>query len=215
MTMNALQEALSRRLVPVVMIEDAAAAGPLGDALIQGGLPCVEITLRSAAALKALAAMTRRGDMIVGAGTVISIGQVRQALDAGAQFMVSPGFNAEMVQYCRDLDIPLLPGVCTPTEIQTAQNHGLETLKYFPAEAFGGLRTLQALCAPFPMMRFVPTGGVTAENLAGYLRHPSVAACGGSWMVDRQLIASRRFAEITRRVRDAMEIVAKSMSSVP
>ena len=206
---NPLLEVLSRRLIPVVTLEDAASADPLADALAAGGLPSAEITLRSPAALKAISGMARRRDLIVGAGTVLTVGQVRQALDAGAQFIVSPGFNPGVVQYCRDLQIPVLTGVSTPTDILTALTHGLDTVKFFPAEAAGGLRTLQAVSAPFPMMRFVPTGGITVDNLAAYLQLPQVAACGGSWIVDRDLIASGKFDVIRQRIREALAIVRK------
>lgn len=197
----------ARRLIPVVTLENAAAADPLAEALVAGGLPVAEITLRSPAALEAITAMARRGDVTVGAGTVLTVGQVRQTVEAGAQFMVSPGFNPEMVRYCLDQQIPVLPGVSTPTEIQTALSHGVETVKFFPAEAFGGCRTLKALGAPYPTVRFVPTGGITADNLAGYLQLPQVAACGASWVASGDLVASGRFENIRQRIVAALKIV--------
>jgi len=206
---DALSQVLSRRIIPVIVLDDPAAAGPLADALIAGGLPCAEITLRSPAALKALSAMAGRGDIVVGAGTVLSVDQARQARSAGAQYMVCPGFAPDVVTYCREAQIPVLPGVCTPTDIHLALNHGIHTVKYFPAEAVGGLHTLKALSGPFPMMRFVPTGGITAENLMRYLAHPNVAACGGSWIVARELIASGNFAAIRQRVSAAVAIAAQ------
>lgn len=202
-----LDAILARRLIPVVTLEDAAAADSLAAALVAGGLPVAEITLRSPAAIAAIAAMARRGDVIVGAGTVLTVGQVRQAVEAGAQFVVSPGFNPEMVRYCLDRQIPVLPGVSTPTEIQTALFHGVDTVKFFPAEAFGGCRTLKALGAPFPTVRFVPTGGIAADNLAGYLHLPQVAACGASWVVSGDLVTSGRFEDIRQRIVAALKIV--------
>jgi 2-dehydro-3-deoxyphosphogluconate aldolase/(4S)-4-hydroxy-2-oxoglutarate aldolase len=203
-----LMDIVARRLIPVITLDDASAADPLGELLAIAGLPCAEITLRSPAALSAIAAVARRGDMLVGAGTVLTVGQVRAALDAGARFIVSPGFDPAIVQFCRDLQIPVLPGVSTPTDIQMALAHGLETVKFFPAEAFGGPRTLEAVSAPFPMMRFVPTGGITPDNLARYLQLPQVAACGASWLAPRDLLVAGRFDEIERRVAAAMAIVA-------
>jgi 2-dehydro-3-deoxyphosphogluconate aldolase/(4S)-4-hydroxy-2-oxoglutarate aldolase len=212
---NILEDVVSRRLIPVAMIEDPAAAGPLADALVAGGLPCAEITLRSPAALQALAAMARRGDVLVGAGTVLTAGQARQALDAGARFLVAPGLDPALVAFCREAKVPVLPGVCTPTEIQTALGLGLDTVKFFPAEAFGGVATLRALGAVFPMVRFVPTGGIAAANLAAYLALPQVAACGGSWIVDRGLIVQGRFDEIRRRVAASMHIVHQDGELAP
>jgi 2-dehydro-3-deoxyphosphogluconate aldolase/(4S)-4-hydroxy-2-oxoglutarate aldolase len=200
---------LARRLIPVVTLEDAAAANPLADALVTGGLPVAEITLRSSIAIKAIEMMARRKDLIVGAGTVLTVAQVQQALDAGAQFMVSPGFNPEMVRFCHDRKIPVLPGVSTPTEIQAALDHGVDIVKFFPAEAFGGCRTLRAVSAPFPTVRFVPTGGITSDNLADYLNLPQVAACGASWVASASLVTAARFEAIRQRVVAALKIVAE------
>lgn len=204
------RQALSRRIIPVVIIDAAEDTEPLAEVLIAGGLPVAEITLRSSAALKAIKTMAYRGNLIVGAGTVLTTDQVRQATDAGAQFIVSPGFNPELVQFCQNLKIPVLPGVSTPTDIQLSLAHGLDTVKFFPAEAFGGTQTLAAVSGPFPAMRFVPTGGITNENLLPYLRMPQVAACGGSWIVDRDLIASGSFDVIRQRIIEALAIVAKA-----
>jgi 2-dehydro-3-deoxyphosphogluconate aldolase/(4S)-4-hydroxy-2-oxoglutarate aldolase len=206
---DVLKAVMARRVVPVVTIDDARDALPLADALIAGGLPVAEITLRTPAALQAIANIAGRGDLLVGAGTVLTMGQVRQALDAGAQFIVSPGFNQSMVQFCRDLRIPVLPGVCTPTDIQLALDYGLNQLKYFPAEAFGGVSTLTAVSSPYPEVRFMPTGGINADNLASYLRLPQVTACGGSWMVERKLIRERQFDEIRANIIAAAQIVAQ------
>ena len=206
---TSLKALLARRLIPVVTLAEALAAAPLAEALVAGGLPVAEITLRSPAAINAIAVLARRGDMMVGAGTVLTIGQAQQALAAGAQFLVSPGFDPGMVRYCHDHNIPYLPGVSTPTEIQTALSHGIDTLKFFPAEAFGGCRTLKAVGAPYPSVRFVPTGGITADNLTGYLQLPQVAACGASWLVSEDLVAAGRFEDIRQRVVAALKIVAE------
>jgi len=202
-----LTSVLARRLIPVLALADAAAADPIADALAAGGLPVAEITLRTPSAIRVVERMARRAEMIVGAGTVLTVAQAQQALDAGAQFMVSPGFDPEVAGFCHDRGIPVLPGVSTPTEIQTALAHGVDTVKYFPAEAFGGFRTVRALSAPYPAVRFVPTGGITADNLAGYLELPQVAACGASWMVSADLIAAARFEEIRQRIVAALKIV--------
>jgi len=202
-----LTSLLSRRLIPVVTLGDPAAADPLADVLTAGGLPIAEITLRTPVAIKVIERMARRTGMIIGAGTVLTTAQARQASDAGAQFMVAPGFDPAIVGFCRERQIPVLPGVSTPTEIQAALAHGVDTMKYFPAEAFGGCRTLQAVSAPYPAVRFVPTGGITADNLAGYLKLPQVAACGASWVVSRDLVAADRFEEIRQRIVAALKIV--------
>jgi 2-dehydro-3-deoxyphosphogluconate aldolase / (4S)-4-hydroxy-2-oxoglutarate aldolase len=207
MTMSAdLERALKMRVIPVVEIHDADLAGPLADALAAGGLPCAEITLRTSAGVDAIRQLSGRSDMVVGAGTVLSVVQAGQAVDNGACFVVSPGLNPKVVQFCGDRNVPVLPGVCTPSDITAAFELGLSLLKFFPAEAFGGLKTLNAISAPFPMMRFVPTGGIDAGNLCTYLSHPKVAACGGSWMVKSKLISERRFSEITQLTREAVAL---------
>lgn len=203
------QIALGFRVIPVVSIENLEDTGPLADALIEGGLPSAEVVFRTNAALKAIAAMAARGDLIVGAGTVLTVEQADKAVEAGATFIVSPGFHPKVIRYCLDHRIPVLPGVCTPTDIGTALDHGLDLVKFFPAETFGGIKTLKAFNAPFPMVRFVPTGGISPQNLCDYLKLPYVVACGGTWMASRQLIASKRFDEIRKLVREASEIAKK------
>ena len=198
------------KVVPVVKIEDAKKTGPLSDALLEGALPCAEITFRTAAALGAIKIASARGDMLVGAGTVLKVDWVKRAVDAGARFIVSPGFNPKVVGYCVDNHIPVTPGVSTPTDIETALDYGLEVLKYFPAEAFGGVKTLRAVSAPYGMVRFIPTGGINAGNLLDYLRCDKVFACGGSWMVKAELIAGGRFDEITRLTREAVELAKRA-----
>jgi 2-dehydro-3-deoxyphosphogluconate aldolase/(4S)-4-hydroxy-2-oxoglutarate aldolase len=201
---------LQNRIIPVVAIEEAVNAVPLADALIEGGLPCAEITFRTAAAEAVIATLAQRGDMLVGAGTVLKIEQVQAAVDAGACFIVAPGFNPRVVKYCIDHSIPVTPGVATPTDIEAAMEFGLEIVKYFPAEAFGGLKTLKAISGPYTMMKFIPTGGINAGNVSEYLRHPTVAAVGGSWMVKSSLISEGQFETITRLTKEAMALAAKA-----
>jgi 2-dehydro-3-deoxyphosphogluconate aldolase/(4S)-4-hydroxy-2-oxoglutarate aldolase len=208
------EQVLALKVIPVVALERAADAPRLADALAAGGLPCAEITFRTAAAADAIRALAGRADFSVGAGTVLDLEQARRAADSGARFVVSPGMNPKVVRFCRDNGIPVLPGVCTPSDITLAYEMGLELLKFFPAEAMGGLKTLDALAGPFPMMRFVPTGGIDPRNLCDYLRHPRVAACGGSWMVKAGLIAEGRFADIARLTREAVEL-ARGASGQP
>ena len=195
------------KLVPVVVIENAEDAEPLAQALIEGGLPCAEVTFRTAAAADAVKRLGRIRDILVGAGTVLSVEQVKQAVGSGAKFIVSPGFNPKVVAYCVDNKIPIIPGICTPTEVEAALEFGLEVLKFFPAESYGGLNTLKAISAPYPMVRFVPTGGIGAHNFMAYLKFPKVLACGGSWMVAKELISGRKFDEISRLTREAMALV--------
>ena len=197
------------RIVPVIVLDDAADAGPLADALLAGGIDCAEITLRTPAGLAAVQALAHRDDILVGAGTVLTAMQTDEAVAAGARFVVSPGLGLDVVSRAQQLGVAVLPGVATATELQTAAAAGLGAVKFFPAGALGGLGMLDALAGPFPGMRFMPSGGVTAENAADYLAHPSVFAVGGSWMVPRTLIGAGRFAEITalcRRTVDALAV---------
>ena len=204
---TALEEVLQMKIVPVVAIHDAGHSDALADALIEGGLPCAEITFRTAAAAVAIRTMAKRGDMLVGAGTVLTIDQVKLAVDAGARFMVAPGLNPRVVDYCQERNIPITPGVATPTDIETALDLGLKILKYFPAEAFGGLKALKAISAPYTAVKFIPTGGINAGNVIAYLEHPKVVACGGSWMVKSALIAAGQFDKITSLTREAVNLV--------
>jgi 2-dehydro-3-deoxyphosphogluconate aldolase/(4S)-4-hydroxy-2-oxoglutarate aldolase len=208
------KDALEMRVIPVVAIKAAADANPLADALITGGLPCAEITFRTAAAEEVIRHLAKRGDMLVGAGTVLSLEQAQKAIDAGAGFIVSPGFNAKVVRFCLDHDLPVAPGVCTPTDIQMALDMGLTLVKFFPAEAIGGLKTLKAIAAPYTMMKFIPTGGINAKNLCDYLAHSQVPAVGGSWMVSSAMISEHRFDEIARLTQEAVALVDQMKPSV-
>lgn len=197
------------RLVPVAAIPNADQALGLAEALVEGGLPVLEITLRTDAALDAIRAASKVGPSLkLGAGTVVTKEQAAEAVDAGAQFIVSPGLNASVVEYCLKEGVPVLPGVCTPTEVEMARAFGLKTLKFFPAESFGGAKTLKAMSAVYADFRFVPTGGITVSNVMEYLALPTVLACGGSWMVPQDTVAQRDFRKITELVREAVRTVA-------
>ena len=197
------------KLIPVVVIEDAADAAPLGRALLDGGLPCAEVTFRTAVAPEAISALDKLGGLLVGAGTVLTVDQAKQAVDCGAKFIVTPGFNPQVVGYCVDNSIPITPGVCTPSGIEAALGFGLNVVKFFPVEAFGGLKTLKAVAGPYPMMKFIPTGGINAANIGDYLAFDKVLACGGSWIVKKDLIAAKNFTEITCLTEYAVSLVAK------
>jgi len=196
------------KLVPVVVIRDAADAGPLADALLEGGLPCAEVTFRTAAAPEAISAIDRHGGLLLGAGTVLTVDQAKQAVDCGAKFIVTPGFNPDVVAYCVDNAVPITPGICTPTGIEAALGFGLNVVKFFPSEAFGGLKTLKAISGPYHMMKFIPTGGINADNVVDYLGFEKVLACGGSWMVKKDLITAGDFAEIARLTQQAVSLAA-------
>lgn len=199
----------SLRIVPVIVIDDLAAAGPLAGALAAGGLGCAEVTLRTPGALAAVARFAANAELLVGAGTVLDPDQASAAADAGARFIVSPGFDAEVVHRCQQLGIPVLPGTATPTDIQLARRAGLTAVKFFPAQALGGVPALDAIAAPFPGMMFVPTGGITPENVAAYLRHRAVLAVGGSWMAPRKLIAAGDWERIGRLAAEASALAAR------
>jgi 2-dehydro-3-deoxyphosphogluconate aldolase/(4S)-4-hydroxy-2-oxoglutarate aldolase len=194
------------RLVPVIVINEEENAYPLAQALKAGGLPCAEITFRTAAAAGAIRAMASDPDIILGAGTVLRPEQVDQAMEAGARYIVTPGFSAEVVRACQANSVPVFPGVATATEMQMALEAGIEVVKFFPAEALGGLATLKALAAPFSMMRFIPTGGISASQLSDYLAFPKVLAVGGSWIAPSKLIVGHRFDEITELATQAVAI---------
>jgi 2-dehydro-3-deoxyphosphogluconate aldolase/(4S)-4-hydroxy-2-oxoglutarate aldolase len=196
----------------VIVLEHEAAAAPLADALAAGGLRCAEVTYRTAAAQAALTVMAKDERLVVGAGTVVSPGQVDLAVAAGAKFIVSPGFHVDVVRRCAALGVPTFPGVATSGEIMAALAEGIDVVKFFPAEQLGGLDMLAALAAPFTTVKFIPTGGVTPAKAARYLAHPSVLAVGGTWMVSPKLIAAADWSEITRLTAEAVAAVSGSGS---
>jgi 2-dehydro-3-deoxyphosphogluconate aldolase/(4S)-4-hydroxy-2-oxoglutarate aldolase len=202
-----LQQFEKMRIVPVVAIQNAEDSMQLADALIEGGLPCAEITFRTTAAIDAMRIMAKRSDILVGAGTVLKVDQVKAAIDVGARFMVSPGFNPKVVGYCVENNITVTPGICTPSDIEAALEFGLKALKFFPAEAFGGLKTLKAMSGPYTTVKFVPTGGIGPNNLVEYLQFPKVLACGGTWIAKSDLISEGKFKSIINNAREAVEIV--------
>ena len=204
---DVMQRIKELKLVPVVVLDDAKDAAPLAEALIEGGLPCAEVTFRTAAAADSIKAMSKYPEICLGAGTVLSVDQVKQAVDCGATYIVTPGFNPKVVGYCVENNIPITPGVCAPTQIEMGLEFNLEVMKFFPAEAYGGLKTLKAICAPYNMVKFIPTGGINASNVCDYLAFDKVFACGGSWMVKKDLVAAGNFAEIARLTKEAMELV--------
>ncbi len=197
-------------LVPVVQIEQTEEAVGLGKALLDGGLPCAEITFRTTYAEESIRSIAAAlPEIVLGAGTVLTTDQADRAVRAGAQFIVSPGFNPQVVEWCLENEVAVIPGVATPTEVEMALCKGLSVLKFFPAQAMGGVEMLKAIAAPYSQVRFIPTGGINAQNLAEYLQLPIVLACGGSWFVKASLISSGEFSEITRLTREAMSIVSQ------
>jgi len=195
------------RIIPVVVIDDASKAGPLAEAFLAGGLPCAEVTFRTAAAAEAIKKLSQFKDLLLGAGTVLKVDQVKSAVDSGATFIITPGFNPKVVGYCVNHKIPIFPGICTPTDIEMGLEFGLEIFKFFPSEAYGGIKMLKAISGPYGMVRYIPTGGINEKNIADYLSFNKVIACGGSWMAPRELIAEGRFGEITRLVSEAVRTV--------
>lgn len=205
--LNKKLEAL--KVVPVVKLDREQDALPLGEALCAGGLPAAEITFRTDAAEGAIRAMVKRfPDMAVGAGTVTSVVQAKRAVDAGASFLVSPGVNMSVVEYCAENSVPIYPGTCTPSEIMSVFGLGIDVVKFFPCAQYGGLKTIKALAPVFPGLRFMPTGGINIENLAEFLAYDRIIACGGSWMVSAKLINAGRFDEITRLSAEAVSVAA-------
>lgn len=206
-------DAISRtRVLPVVVIDDAALAVPLAEALVAGGLPTIEITLRTPAALAAISAIRKAmPQMLVGAGTILSVEQLQQAVDAGAQFGVSPGLNEAVVARAHELKVPFFPGVMTPGEVERARSAGCNVLKFFPAEAAGGLAMLQALAGPYSHagIKFIPTGGIKRESLAAYLAQPIVFAVGGSWLAEKKLLTAKDWPAITSLAAEAARTAAE------
>lgn len=203
-----LQRVQDMGVVPVVVLNDAKDAAPLAKALCEGGLPCAEVTFRTEAAEESIRIMaTEFPEMLIGAGTVLTIEQVDRAVAAGAKFIVSPGFDPEIVDYCLEKGILVLPGCITPSEVAQAVKRGLSVVKFFPAEQFGGIATIKALAAPYTNVRFMPTGGISAKNLADYLGFKKIVACGGSWMVKGDLIAAGEFDKIKEMTAEAVALV--------
>ncbi len=195
-------------VIPVVVLDDPSDAPHVAGALNDGGLPCAEVTFRTAAAPKAIEAIARSfPDVVVGAGTVLTVEQAQTAIAAGARFIVAPGLNRKVVEYCLRHEVPVLPGIATPSDVEAALELGLEAVKFFPAEANGGLDFLKAIAAPYRSLKFVPTGGIQQSNLLSYLKFPRVLACGGSWMVNNELIAAKKFDEISRLTREAIHLM--------
>ena len=204
-----ISELKKHKIVPVIKIEDPGDIIPLGKALINGGLPVAEITFRTAAAAEAISkAAEAFPEMLIGAGTVITPEQADQALEAGARFIVAPGFNPRVVSHVLEKNAIMIPGVNNPSQIEAALEMGLSALKFFPAEASGGLPMLKAMAAPYGDVDFMPTGGINVNNIRGYLENPRVIACGGSWMVPGNLISSGDFAKIEELVREAVRTVS-------
>ncbi len=195
-------------VVPVVVLEDAKDAEPLAKALCEGGLPCAEVTFRTAAAAESIRRMSEAcPEMLVGAGTVLTVEQVDRAVAAGAKFIVSPGFDPEIVDYCLSKDIPVFPGCVTPSEVAQAVKRGLRVVKFFPAGQFGGVATIKALAAPYVGLKFMPTGGVSAKNLREHLECSAIVACGGTWMVKADLIKAGDYEKIKALTAEAAAMV--------
>lgn len=197
-------------VVPVVVLNEVKDALPLAKALINGGLPCAEVTFRTDAAEESIRLMSSQyPEMLVGAGTVLTTEQVDRAVGAGAKFIVSPGFDSEIVDYCIGKNIPVFPGCVTPSEVAQAVKRGLKVVKFFPAEQAGGIGMIKAMAAPYTMVKFMPTGGISLGNLKDYLSFDRIICCGGSWMVKGELIKNGEFDKITRLAEEAVEQVGK------
>jgi 2-dehydro-3-deoxyphosphogluconate aldolase/(4S)-4-hydroxy-2-oxoglutarate aldolase len=205
---NILKEVELKKIVPVVKLDKAADARPLAEALCAGGLPVAEITFRTEAAEESIRIIAKEfPDMLVGAGTVVNEEQAKRAIDAGAKFIVSPGFSSKVTEYALKNNLMIFPGICTPTELMMALEYDLPVMKFFPAKQYGGLDTINALAAPFPSVRFMPTGGINQSNILDFLASKKIIACGGSWMASDKLINSGDFKEIARLTAEAVELV--------
>lgn len=205
---NIIKEISAAGVVPVVKIDDSKDAAALAAALRNGGLNCAEITFRTSAAEESIKLISEKfPDMLIAAGTVLTPEQADKAMNAGAKFIVSPGLNPEVVEHCKKKGYPIIPGVCTPTEIEKALSLGLTYLKFFPAEAAGGVKMIKSLAAPYTMVKFMPTGGINTSNLKDYLACKAIFACGGSWMVPSDKIASGDFDEIENLTKEAVKLL--------
>lgn len=208
--MNIYEKIKQKKIVPVIKLDSSDNAAPLAEALINGGLPVAEVTFRTSAARDSIEIMTNKyKDMLVGAGTITSVEQAKQALDAGAVFLVSAGFNRKVTEYAIDQKVPIFPGICTPTELMLLLEYKLSVAKFFPAEQYGGLNTIKALAAPFPNIHFMPTGGINAGNILDYLAFEKIIACGGSWMVKDSYINNHEFKKIQQLTKEAVTLVSK------
>lgn len=207
--MNEILEKLGQYgIVPVVVLNDSKDAEPLADTLCEGGLACAEVTFRTEAAAESIKIMSEKHpEMLVGAGTVLTVEQVDEAVAAGAKFIVSPGLNSEVVKYCLDKNIAITPGVVTPSEMEQAIELGLNIVKFFPAEPSGGLSMIKAVSAPYTMLKFMPTGGINPGNVKEYLKSDKIFACGGSWMVKGDLVDAGDFDKIKELTKEAADIV--------
>lgn len=205
--MMTVEQVAACGVVPVVVLEDVAQAVPTAKALLKGGINAMEITFRTAAARDSIAKVAKEvPEMIVGAGTVINVEQLHAAVEAGARFIVSPGSDADIIQEAMKLGVAVTPGVVTPSEIMLGLRLGVKVFKFFPAESFGGLKTIKALCGPFPQIRIIPTGGISQANVADYFRNPKIVAVGGSWMCTKDMISAGDFDAITEKSRAATDL---------
>ena len=204
------EQVAAKKIIPVVKLDRVSDAKPLGEALCKGGLPVAEVTFRTEAAEESIRIMRKEfPEMMVGAGTVLNVEQARRALDAGATFLVAPGFCRSVVEFAIDTHLPVFPGTCTPSEVMAAMEYNLSVVKFFPALQYGGLGTIKALAAPFPSLKFMPTGGINASNVLEFLAFDKVIACGGSWMVKDILINEGNFEEIARLTAEAVTLVSR------
>lgn len=208
--MTIVERARRVGIIPVVALPKLEHALPLAESLIAGGLPCAEITFRTAAAAEAIEQISKRfPEMLLGAGTVLTTEQAQRAMDCGAQFIVSPGTNPTTVDFCLSKNVTIFPGVCTPSEVELNLAKGVDVLKFFPAEPAGGVNFLKAICAPYRQVQFIPTGGIDAKNIGQYLALPQVVACGGSWMVKPDLLEAGDFAAVKRLAAEAVAMTGQ------
>ena len=206
--MDVYQKIKELKLIPVAVINNADDAVPLGEALIEAGLPIIEVTFRTEAAVESIKRLTKKiPEIIVGAGTVLKVDQVEDVIKTGAHFIVTPGFNPKIVDYCIQVKIPIIPGVNTPTMVEWALEKGLRIVKFFPANLSGGPDMLKSLAGPYPEMKFVPTGGINTDTVIEYLKLSNVIACGGSWIVKKDLISLGQFEEIKRLTKTAISLI--------
>ncbi len=210
--MDVFEKIKEFKIIPVAIINNVNDAIPLGKALIEAGLPVIEVTFRTEAAAESIKKLTKElPNLFVGAGTVLKVDQVKKAVEAGAQFIVTPGFNPKVVDYCVEQNIPIIPGLNTPTMVEWALDRGVKVVKFFPANLSGGPKMLRSLAGPYPDMRFMPTGGINNDSLNKYLELPNVIACGGSWIVRKELISEGKFEEIKKLIKEAISRTEHNM----